>query len=240
MNKASVNYQIKRSERAKKARILVTAKNIEVIAPFHISEQCVHNFVIKNERWIINTQTRLIENLKQSPSFSLISTSNNGLVITFQGTTYPLIYFSSERKSLNILFHQEFIINGPYFNSDREKLEAIELVLIKWMKQQTKLKVQAIVRQYAPTNQLWPNSISIKSQKSRWGSCSNLNNININWRLILAPPPVLEYVVVHELCHIKHKNHSQHFWKLVAQHLPDFPLWRNWLKTHGQALLLVE
>ncbi|WIG60289.1 MAG: putative metal-dependent hydrolase [Ktedonobacterales bacterium] len=78
--------------------------------------------------------------------------------------------------------------------------------------------------------------VTIKEQKSRWGSCSRLGNLNFNWRLLLAPLPVLDYVVTHELCHLKELNHSPSFWRLVAHACPDYATHRRWLRQHGHEL----
>jgi hypothetical protein len=83
-----------------------------------------------------------------------------------------------------------------------------------------------------------PRTIRIKGQKRRWGSCSAKGGLNFNWRLILAPPEVLDYVVAHELCHLLHMNHSRRFWESVAGVLPDYKLRRNWLKEHGFELYI--
>jgi predicted metal-dependent hydrolase len=79
--------------------------------------------------------------------------------------------------------------------------------------------------------------ITIRNQKTRWGSCSGKGNLNFNCLLMLAPPEVLDYVVVHELCHRREMNHSPRFWALVEQVLPDWRQRRQWLKTHGDALM---
>ena len=80
--------------------------------------------------------------------------------------------------------------------------------------------------------------ISIREQKTRWGSCSAKKNLNFNWKLMLAPPDVLDYVVVHELCHLIHLDHSPAFWALVGSVLPDYRARRRWLKEHGDELML--
>lgn len=82
------------------------------------------------------------------------------------------------------------------------------------------------------------NSISIRDQKTRWGSCSSNGNLNFNWRLMLAPPRVLDYVVVHELCHRKEMNHSKAFWHTVEMVLPDYKELRKWLRENGRTLVL--
>lgn len=81
-------------------------------------------------------------------------------------------------------------------------------------------------------------SITIRDQKSRWGSCSSRGTLSFNYRLVFAPPAVLDYVVVHELCHLTHMNHSKDFWNMVASVMPDYKTYKNWLKEHGQELTL--
>ena len=80
-------------------------------------------------------------------------------------------------------------------------------------------------------------NITIREQKTRWGSCSSEKNLNFNWKLILAPPEVLDYVVVHELCHRLEMNHSPRFWAQVERVLPDYKVSRKWLREHGNELM---
>ncbi len=79
--------------------------------------------------------------------------------------------------------------------------------------------------------------ISIRHQHTRWGSCSSKGNLNFNCLLMLAPPEVLDYVIIHELCHRKEMNHSAKFWTEVETHMPDYPRHKNWLKEHGPGLI---
>ncbi|NLL76797.1 MAG: M48 family metallopeptidase [Clostridiales bacterium] len=88
---------------------------------------------------------------------------------------------------------------------------------------------------------LFPHSysrITVRDQKTRWGSCSSKGTLSFNWRLMLAPPAVLDYVIVHELCHLTHMNHSRDFWECVGTILPDYKKHKKWLKEHGHELTL--
>ncbi len=162
----------------------------------------------------------------------------HGVEIPYQGVTHKLAVKPTKLKRIKIEFSEEFIAHVPDALMIKEHSAEIKEALIRWMKKESKIQVERLVQQHAVKKQLFPQTIKIKTQKSRWGSCGINNDININWLLIIAPPEVMEYVVVHELCHIKVRNHSPRFWALVAEHLPDYQSRRLWLKRHGGSLMM--
>ena len=91
---------------------------------------------------------------------------------------------------------------------------------------------------YIPRIGRAPGRVAVRDQKTRWGSCSGKGNVNFNWKLIMAPPQVLDYVVIHELCHLYEFNHSPRFWALVERQMPEYAVWKKWLKAHGDDLYL--
>jgi len=97
--------------------------------------------------------------------------------------------------------------------------------------------VAMLIDEEAPAIGVEPARVQIRDQRSRWGSCSTRGTLSFNWRLVLAPFDVLDYVVVHELCHLREPNHSSRFWKLVEQRRPDWRAQRDWLHEHGPELL---
>ena len=97
--------------------------------------------------------------------------------------------------------------------------------------------VAMLVEEEAPEIGVSPARIQIRDQRSRWGSCSTRGTLSFNWRLVLAPFDVLDYVVVHELCHLREPNHSRRFWSLVEKRRPDWRAQRDWLHEHGPELL---
>ena len=99
-------------------------------------------------------------------------------------------------------------------------------------------KIREALDKFAPTVGREYGRVTIREQKTRWGSCSSKKNLNFNWKLILAPKEALEYVVIHELCHLVHFNHSERFWKEVESRMPEYDVWRKWLRAHGKELNL--
>lgn len=94
-------------------------------------------------------------------------------------------------------------------------------------------KIVGRVRHYEEVMGLFCNRITVRDQKTRWGSCSSKGNLNFNYRLAYMPSAILDYVVVHELAHLRHMDHSKEFWALVGVYLPDYKERRKWLKEHG-------
>ncbi len=97
--------------------------------------------------------------------------------------------------------------------------------------------VTMVLEEEAPALGVTYERVQIRGQRTRWGSCSARGTLSFNWRLVLAPLEVLDYVVVHELCHLREPNHSQRFWRLVASRRPDWRRQRDWLTAHGPELL---
>ena len=231
------SYQIRRSQRATQMRIVVTLGKVEVVAPPRAAEHKIHQFVQIKQQWIIQTLAKIEANSLHHKKLAP-AVYGHGAEVPYQGASYKLSVLPSKLKRIKIEFGQEFIAHVPEALIIKDHSAEIKEALTRWMKKESKTQVEQVVKQHAERKQLFPQTIKIKTQKSRWGSCGIHNDININWLLIIAPPEVLEYVVVHELCHIKIRNHSAHFWALVAEHLPDYQSRRHWLKKHGSSLMM--
>ncbi len=233
-----LNYRLRRSAKAKVARIVVSADKIEVVAPHKMSQRQIDQFVAAKQAWATATQAKIRHKIDAISPFSP-SNYRHGALVPYQGRHYPLELkpTTTTRKSLKIAFNNAFIVSIPDSIQGDDQHESIKFALSNWMKKAIKTQINQYIEQHAQRAQLIPSAVRVKTQKTRWGSCSNKNAININWLLLLAPPAILEYVVVHELCHIRQKNHSAAFWQLVAEHLPDYQQHRLWLKQHGASLM---
>lgn len=129
------------------------------------------------------------------------------------------------------LVDDQLVLAAP--ETDRATLRAL---IRKALSEEALKEIRRLIAVHAPELRVQPGRIAIREQKSRWGSCSDRDNLNFNWKLMLAPPEALEYVVVHELCHLIEFNHSARFWRLVESRMPDYELPKKWLKEHGKML----
>ena len=117
-----------------------------------------------------------------------------------------------------------------------EDEEKVREALKRALSRRTLARVRERLAYYAPRLGVEFGRVAIRDQRSRWGSCSAKRNLNFNWKLIMAPPEALDYVVVHELCHLIEFNHSPRFWRLVEGQMPEYESWKRWLKDHGKEL----
>ena len=169
----------------------------------------------------------------------------------------------SDRRSIGIEVDREgkVTVRAPY-SCEKKRIDRFLLEKENWIRQKVKLqKENAMKRQekrempeaekkyyrnlarevlgartgyYARKMGVTYGRISIREQKTRWGSCSSVGNLNYNWKLVLMPEQVMDYVVIHELAHRKEMNHSARFYAVVAQQMPDYKVWQSWLKEHGR------
>lgn len=215
----------------------MTPGQVEVVAPEKVSEHRIHQFVQEKQQWVVLTLAK-IANSHHDYKGLAPDLYSHGAEIPYQGGMVKLVIRPSKLKRIKIEFSKEFIAYIPEALITREYSDELKEALIKWMKKNSKLNVEQLVNRHAEKRQLFPRTINMKTQRSRWGSCGIHNDIHINWLLIMAPPEVLEYVVVHELCHIRIKNHSTYFWALVGEHMPGYQQHRHWLRKHGHRLMM--
>lgn len=142
-----------------------------------------------------------------------------------------------EEKSDWIISHYQKISSSPTPVFTAQQLNQLAFLEKKFRKAAKEYIPQRVAYYHQFTGGTY-TTITIRDQKSRWGSCSSRGTLSFNYRLMLAPPEVLDYVVVHELCHLRHMNHSKDFWLMVESILPDYKNAKRYLKDHGHELTL--
>ncbi len=224
-----IDYTIKRGNRKKTLAINVTlASQVIVLAPNDFSREKIKTIVKKKALWILEKQ----EHFKRLTMLFQEKELVSGEQILLLSRKYRLKIMEENYSSIPKLSGRRLFIYVHSNLAPEDRKEIIKDTLIKWyFTKSTKIIKQRITR-YGKLLDLFPKKIIIKDQKKRWASCSRGGVLRFNWRIAMAPISIVDYVVVHELCHLKVKNHSSDFWKLVSIAIPDYQKRKDWLKNN--------
>ena len=229
----AVPYDLRRSARARRLRITVRPGGVEVVAPLRMRAADIVAFVAHNRAWIDAKLTALQRVLAAHPGSARLI---DGSTILYRGQPVQLRVRAGARPQVREGDGIEVTVPARLADADRETV--VERMLRRWLGWSAWNDALSYVQRHGRRHDLMPATVRIKQHKRLWGSCTSKGAINLNWRLILAPPAVFEYVVVHELCHLREPNHQAPFWRLVGQILPEFQEQRRWLRTNGHLLTL--
>jgi predicted metal-dependent hydrolase len=226
----SIPYRITISERARRLRLVIRQETgLEVILPCGVPLTAHEAFLHEKEAWILATLDRLERQTSAAAPQPLVS----GRSLSFAGRKLTLeVRAGAPSGRFRVALAGDVLTLTLPVADDETARRALEI----WFRKQAPVVFAERLGMYNARYGYRYGRVSIKEQKSRWGSCSRLGNLNFNWRLLLAPLSVLDYVVVHELCHLKEMNHSARFWQLVASTCPDYMAQRRWLRQHGHEL----
>jgi len=230
-----IKYKIIRTNRKTMGIIIDNNKNLIVRSPEDTAETKIEEVLKKKTSWILS-KLKEMDKIKPAPKEKEFMT---GEKLTYLGRRYRLEVSPAEILKVEIKLYQgKFIINYPekLKEDDEKRREEIRDTLIEWYREHAKEKINERVEKYKDKLDVQPNNVVVKKQKKRWGSCSSKGNLNFNWRIILAPMSIVDYLVVHELTHLLHDNHSGEFWATVGSIIPDVKAKREWLKVNGRLL----
>lgn len=231
----AISYRLRRSARARRLRITVRPGGVEVVAPIGMREAAIAAFVEHHRPWIQSKLSALQNVLAAHPGPPRLI---DGGTIPYRGRAVELRVQASARSRPQVLERDGIEVIIPTTEDAAVREAAVARALTGWLAARARTDAEEYVACHGPTHGLIPSALRIKAQKRLWGSCTVKGAINLNWRLILAPPPVFEYVVVHELCHLRVRNHQAPFWRLVGEVLPGFEAPRRWLRANGHLLTL--
>lgn len=213
---------LRRHPRAKHLKLRFDPKTCSAILtlPAKISDRKALQFANKHQDWIR-------EQYDKSPDITPLSA---GEIIPLRGDDLEIIHAPHLSASIEQK-DDRLIVGGPF--------PGFEVRLQNWLKKQARLALHEAVAIYEPHIRLKPHKIMVRDTKSRWGSCSSRKTLSFSWRLIMAPPHILHYVVAHEMAHLMEMNHGPDFWRIVEKLYPDWKEARRWLKAEGSRLMLI-
>jgi predicted metal-dependent hydrolase len=224
----AISYVIKCSSRARCARLEIRpATGLTVVIPKSYSTAQIYDLLQKKKRWILNNLARY----SQPPLSATGKELKSGDTIPYLGRNLEVVTRQNHENVYSAKLERNKLIVGLAANRGR-----LALVLEQWYRIQATQFINDRADKLSARCGISYNRLIIRGQKSRWGSCSSKGNLSFNWKLMMAPEPVIDYVIVHELLHLKEMNHTKKFWQLVAEHCPRWREHRKWLKDHEAEL----
>jgi predicted metal-dependent hydrolase len=226
-----LTYSVIHKKNRKTVQLKITdSSHIHITAPHSFSNDAIEELLLQKSKWIIKHISHLVK-VAESPINK--SVTNNSTIL-YLGHPHTLAFLTAATASPTVYLEgNQIILNLPSNNTDT----IVQTMLKQWYVKKSSEILSSRTTFWSSKISVNPKRITIKEQKTRWGSCSSKGNINYNWRIIMAPPEVVDYLVIHELCHLRVPNHSELFWQEVSKYSPHFQKHRDWLRANGRILM---
>jgi len=222
-----LSYHLIRSKKRRKTISLHIQEDGEIViyTPYRTPKSEIEKFIHDKQSWIVEKVSEKEKRTKEAEKTFL-----PGEKFLYLGEWYPLEtqVSSSQGPPLKLAFGK-FILN-------HDRMEEARDLFCNWYQREAKEKIVGRVDYYSHRFQLFPEGIKITSARFRWGSCSRDNRLSFSWRIIMASLAVIDYILIHELVHIKEKNHSKKFWNYLESVFPGYREQRHWLRENGHLL----
>jgi predicted metal-dependent hydrolase len=220
---SNIDVYVRVSLKARNITIrIISSNHVELVIPKNANFNVAHKFLIEKELWIKNKLGRI-----KISTPALMDTKKN---ISILGQDYELVLGDKNITQPIQILADKLLVS---YSIPEVK---INLIIIPFLKKMIKIEIEKYAFLKAQELNVKFKNIAIRDTVSRWGSCSSNGSLSFSWRLVLAPRYAMEYVVVHELCHLLEMNHSHRFWKLVDVNFPEHTKARYWLKKNGKSL----
>lgn len=204
---------------------LLSKNTLQLKIPQNMGDTEISSFLLSKSKWLLE-KNQLVD-------IAVEKDYKDGTVVKYLGRDFTL----KIKRILDKQFYASIYDNIIEIKINNIESDYIKKALEVVYRDRLKMIATKYVKQYTKDLGLHYNRIVIKEQKTRWGSCSSKLNLNFNWRLAMAPEEVVRYVVLHEVCHLKHLNHSSEFWSLVHSVMPDYEMYKEWLNKNGSKLM---
>ena len=229
----TIPYTLKQSLRRKTLSISVNQNGVSVTAPSNITVEKIESMLHKKAGWIIEQ----INDFREMNTAVYERSFLSGEKLPYLGRHYRLKVIKTEIQKPNFRFYQGYFLaelSKEILEEDQRRL--LYPLYVDWVKQKAQGFVHNRLPRFTIKLQLEPKKIIIKEQEQRWGSCTPTGNILLNWRIFLAPTSIIDYVLAHEIVHLKHMNHSKEYWETLRMLLPDYEKRKDWLRINGGTL----
>lgn len=210
---------------------------VEVFTPKNMDEAQLEPIIRRKAAWIVEKLEELNEvNTTVQPKEFV-----SGEKLPYLGRHYRLKIYKEPVPNASFQFKQgRFMAIVPRDWSQEKSHHQLENKLIAWYRQHGLKKIQERAKEYQSMLGVTPRSLQLKTQRKRWGTCTPNGDIYLNWRVVMAPIRVIDYIIVHELTHLVVPEHNEKFWRLVRTTLPHYKEAKEWLRVHGAALHCID
>jgi len=228
--KRNIDFFVKRSRKRKTVSIFVDPiEGVFLRAPLMPTLKSLSKLVHSKAIWILDKQRRIKETLGQLPKREFVT----GESFLYLGRHLRLKVLKSKTKSKITVKGGRFLVSLNSLVKDLDRTKMIRNTLSSWYKNHADVVLLKRVQIYSKKLKIPVPEILLANQTKRWGSCNQKGQIRFNWHIIMAPIALVDYVVAHELCHLKYINHSENFWKLFGSVMPDYEIRRERLRKEG-------
>lgn len=229
----TIEWSVRYSTRRRTIQLrIVNLQCLEVTAPTGTGMDRLQQVLREKSAWLL----RQLQRLETAAANSTNASLTHGATVLYQGAPHSLLLLADGGKKPQVTRNHGAIAIHLSELVGYDNDPAVYRALKNWFGEQAQIRLLERTRYWASHIGVTPQRIVLRDQKTRWGSCSSCGAISFNWRIIMAPPPVLDYLVIHELCHMLQPNHSPKYWLEVAHWCPDFRNQRNWLRQNGGLL----
>lgn len=216
--------EVIRTARIKSARLQVEDGVVSIAVPKALETERIEQLLKDKHRWI-KEKLYLHQQQQPAPKREMLS----GEAFPYLGRNYRLKITTGKLQPVKLLHGRLQVVVPKAMRHEH----IIRDMLTHWYRLQAEIRFKDKVKRYASIVGVEPTDVSVKTFKSRWGSCNVKGEIQFHWKVIMAPNRIVDYVVVHELCHLKHHDHSPAFWRSVERIVPDYLECKAWLKEFG-------
>ncbi len=228
------NYKVVRSSKRRTIALHIKNAEVTVRAPTTVPQSYIDNLIKEKTHWII----KKLNDSKKYISPPIIYLPNKTILIHGDPKVINICFSKKASVSVEPEIIRVFIPERLQTKVENENAleQQIKKQISVWIKEDANLYLEKKLPEFSKQLNLYPTSYKVRLYKSRWGSCNNKHELSFNYLLAMVPNWVFDYVIVHELSHIMHLNHSANFWTLVSKHLPNYKQADLWLKENQQRI----
>lgn len=230
VGKRRVQFSVRPSRTAQRMRIKVSPTGVEVVTPANVEAGRAADFARQNSRWVVGQ----LDFIKRAGCARVkpVRAGPESILLRGKTTRVEIVQDESSRRyALVALVDNRIVFRVPV-----QHAIDVKAALEAWLRRQAKADITERLRVRGKEMRQRPGRVYVMGQRTKWGGCSRRRNLSFNWRLVMAPPEVFDYIVVHVLAHLAEPYHSTKFWLIVRSYCPDCNRHRRWLRDNEQRL----